>query len=88
MGSSSAFIYVYGIFSDLLSRVLFSFLPALLATSLLSPSLGTFLHLFAPRKMLYPVEQGSQQRAWRGAVSGWASPQSSGRKFLPEICVN
>ena len=37
--------------------------------------------------MLCSVEQGAQHRARRGAVLGWTSPQSSGRKFLPEICV-
>ena len=55
------------------------------------PSFSSFSrHLFArfsPRKMLCSVEEGAQQRAWRGAVSRWTSPQSSGRKFLPEICV-
>ena len=47
-------------------------------------------HIFAtfpPRKVLCSVEQRAQCRAWRGAVPGWISPQSSGRKFLPEICV-
>ena len=29
----------------------------------------------------------AQRRAWRGAVPGWTSPQSPGRKFLPEICA-
>ena len=43
--------------------------------------------LFSPRKVLCSVEQRAQHRAWRGAVSGWTSPQRSGRKFLPEICV-
>ena len=37
--------------------------------------------------MLSSVEQGAQHTAWKGGVSGWTSPQSSGRKFLPEICV-
>ena len=37
--------------------------------------------------MLCSVERRAQPTAWRGAVSGWTSPQSSGRKFLPEICV-
>ena len=37
--------------------------------------------------MLCSVEQGAQPRAWRGTVSAWTSPRSSGRKFLPEICV-
>ena len=43
--------------------------------------------LFYPRKVLCSVEQRAQRRAWRGAVPGWTSPQISGRKFLPEICV-
>ena len=33
------------------------------------------------------VEKRVQSRAWRGAAPGGTSPQSSGRKFLPEICV-
>ena len=37
--------------------------------------------------MLCSVEQRAQRRAWRGAVLGWTSPQISGRRFLPEICV-
>ena len=31
------------------------------------------LPISLPRKMLYSVERGAQHRAWRGAVSGWAS---------------
>ena len=37
--------------------------------------------------MLCSVEERAQCRAWGGAVPGWIAPQSSGRKFLPEICV-
>ena len=51
------------------------------------PCLGTFSPLFCPRKMLYFVEQRAQRSASRGAVAGRTFPQSSGRKFLPEICV-
>ena len=40
-----------------------------------------------PRKVLCSVEQRAQCRAWRGAAPGWTTPQSSGRKFLHEICV-
>ena len=39
------------------------------------------------QKVLCSVEQGAQHRAWRGVVSAWASPQSSERKLLREICV-
>ena len=52
-----------------------------------SPFLGTLFSHFSPQKMLCSVEQGGQHRAWKGAVSGWTSPQISGRKFLPEILV-
>ena len=48
---------------------------------------GTFSPCSPPRKVLCSVEQRAQHTAWRGAVSGWTSPESSGRKFLPEICV-
>ena len=47
----------------------------------------TFSPFPHPRKVLCSVEQRAQHTAWRGAVSGWTSPKSSGRKFLPEICV-
>ena len=40
-----------------------------------------------PRKVLCSVEKRVQSRASRGAAPGCTSPQSSGRKFLPEICV-
>ena len=63
-----------------------SFFPFCLFCSS-SPFLGTFSPFFRPRKVLCSVEQRAQCRAWRGAVPGWISPQSSGRKFLPEICV-
>ena len=43
--------------------------------------------IFPPQKVLCSVERRAQHRAWWGAVSGWTSAQSSGRKFLPEICV-
>ena len=66
-------------FADLLSRVLFSFLPPC-AGHPSSSLLGT-------RQVLCSVEQRAQHRAWRGAVSGLNSPKSSGRKFLPEIYV-
>ena len=49
--------------------------------------LCTFSPIYPPRKVLCSVEQSSQHSACRGAVSGWTSPQSPGRKFLPEICV-
>ena len=52
-----------------------------------SPFLTTLSPSSPPRKVLYSVEHRAQRRVWSGAVSGWASPQSSGRKFLPEICV-
>ena len=73
--------------TDLFSRVLFSFLPSLLATPL-PPFLWAFFRPWSPpRKVLCSVEQRAQHTAWRGAVSGWTSPERSGRKFLPEICV-
>ena len=37
--------------------------------------------------MLCSVEWRAQHTAWRGVVSGRTSPQSSGRKLLPEIRV-
>ena len=43
--------------------------------------LGTFSSFLPPQKVICSVEQGAQHRAWRGAVSGWTSPQSSGRNF-------
>ena len=46
-----------------------------------------FFTLSPPRKVLFSVERRGHHRAWRGAVLGWTSPQISGRKFLPEICV-
>ena len=54
-----------------------------------SPFLGTFSPFSPPTKVLCSVEhcQRAQRRAWRGAVLGWISPESSVRKFLPEICV-
>ena len=51
------------------------------------PFLGTFSPFSPPRKVLCSVKQRAQRRAWRGVDPGWTSPQSSGRKFLPEICV-
>ena len=76
-------------FADLFSvnhASFFPFCPSCLSP-LLSPFLGTFSPFSPPRNLLCSVEQGTQHRAWRGAFSGWTSPQSSGRKFLPEICV-
>ena len=64
----------------------FSFCP-LCWPPLFPPFLGTFLPLYPPWKVLCSVEQRAQRRAWRGAVPGWTSPQSSGRKFLPENCI-
>ena len=52
-----------------------------------SPFLGTFSPFSPPRKVLCSVEKRVQRRAWRGAAVGCTSPQSSGRKFLPEICL-
>ena len=56
---------------------------------LFAPSAGhpIFCAPSPPRKVLCSVEQRAQHTPWRGAVSGWTSPQSSGKKFLPEICV-
>ena len=51
------------------------------------PFLGTFSPFSPPRKVLCSVEQGAQPRVWSGAVPAWTSPQGSGRKFLPELCV-
>ena len=48
----------------------------------LAPFLSSFSPCSPPRKVLCSVEQRAQHRAWRGT-----SPQSSGRNFLPEICV-
>ena len=73
--------------TDLFSRVIFSFLPPLLATPFPPLFLGTASPFSPSRTVLSSVEQRAQRRAWRGAVPGWTSPQSSGRKFLPEICV-
>ena len=69
-------------------RVLFPFCP-LCWPPLFLPFSGHLFALFFPLKklMLCSVEREAQHKAWRGAVSGWKSPQSSGRKFLPEICV-
>ena len=48
-------------------------------------------HLFRPvpplEKCSVLPEQRAQHRSWEGALSGWTSPQRSGRKFLPEICL-
>ena len=67
--------------NDLLSRILFSFWPPLLATPLPPLLSAPFRQFPPPRKVLCSVERGAQRTAWRGAVSGWTSPQSSGRKF-------
>ena len=55
--------------------------------SLFLPFFGIFSPLSAPGKLLFSVERRAQHPAWRGAVSGWTSPQSSGRKSLSEICA-
>ena len=70
------------------SRVLFPFLPPLLVTPL-PPLFSAPFSPFSPLKKerLSSVEQWGQHRAWKGAVSGWTSPQISERKFLPEIRV-
>ena len=47
-------------------------------------------HLFdlsSPWKSALFCRERVQSRAWRWAALGCTSPQSSGRKFLPEICV-
>ena len=71
---------------DLFSRVLSSLLPPLLATPLPPRFLRPVLPLEKHSVNSY-VEQRAQHRAWRGAVSRWTSPESPGKKFLPEICV-
>ena len=77
----------YSTNTDLFSRVLFLFAPFAGHPSS-SPFLGTFAPFSPPpQKVLCSVERRARRRAWRGAVSGWTSPQSSGRKYLPEICV-
>ena len=58
-----------------------------LSTPSCSRFLATFSPFSPPRKVPFPVERRGHHRAWRGAVLGWTSPQISGRKFLPEICV-
>ena len=52
-----------------------------------SPFSAHFRPFLPVAKCSFSVEQRALRRAWRGAVSGLTSPQSSGRKFLPEICV-
>ena len=73
--------------SDLFSRVLFSFFPPLVATPLPPLFSGPFSPFSPPRNVIRSVEQRAQLRAWRRAVSGRTSPEGSGRKFLPDICV-
>ena len=63
----------------------FFFLPPLLTTPLPPLLSAPFWPLSPHRKVLCSVERRAQHRAWRGTVSGWTSPQSSGRKILPEI---
>ena len=71
---------------DLFSRVLFSFLPAFLATPL-PPLFSAYFRPFLPLEgALFCRAKGTAQ-SLEGAVLGWTSPQSSGRKFLPEIRV-
>ena len=77
-------------FTDLFSRVLFSFFPfcPLCWPPLFLPFSRHLFDLSSPRrKVLCSVEKRVQIRAWRWAALGCTSPQSSGRKFLPEICV-
>ena len=51
------------------------------------PFLGAFLLFFLPSKgALFCRAKGTAQ-SLEGGSSGLVSPQSSGRKFLPEICV-
>ena len=77
-------------FSELIwpvcTRPFFPFCP-LCWPPLFLPFSGHLFALSSPSKVLCSVEQRAQHRSWRGAVSGWTSPQSSGRKFLPELCV-
>ena len=73
--------------THLFSRVLFSLFVPFAGHPCSSPFLGIFSHFSPPRNVLCSVEQSAQRRAWRGADPGWTSPQSPGRKFLPEICV-
>ena len=65
----------------------FSFLPSFVGHPSFSAFSRHLFALFSSRKMLCSVEEGEHHRARRGGVSGWTSPQSSGRKPLPEICV-
>ena len=76
------------LYIDLFARILLSLLPPLLVTPLpplISAPFRSFLP--PPRKVFCSVERRAQHRAWRGAVSEWTSPQSSGRKFILEICM-
>ena len=43
--------------------------------------------LFSPWKSALFCRAKGTAQSWRRAVSGWTSPQTSGRKFLPEIRV-
>ena len=67
-----------------ISRVLFFFFPfcPLWWPPLFLPFSRHLFALFSASKSAL-----AQHRAWRGAVWGLTSPQNSGRKFLPEICV-
>ena len=65
---------------------LFSFLPPLLATSLPPFSRHLFALLASPKSALFCRARGTAQSLESGCFS-MASPQSSGRIFLPEICV-
>ena len=47
-----------------------------------------FFALFSPSKSaLFCRPKGTAQSLERGTSDGWTSPQSSGRKLLPEICI-
>ena len=65
---------------NLLSRILFSFLPPLLGTDL--PPLFS-----APSRSFLPLKNALFCRARQRGSFRMDSPKSSGRKFLPEICM-
>ena len=61
--------------------------PHLLAIPLALIFSPTFSPFSPPRKVLFSVERRDTTEPGEGAVLGWTSPQISGRRFLPEICV-